>query len=414
MQTRADRIWLEGCEMESRELLGCVRWMLLAAIGPVGWAQSVPPVAVTAPRGGAAAVAATKAVAAKNPWRITNLRFNREKAVLGLPVGTSKTKAHCSVDGTVFIDVTGNAATAGQELYGISPDGEVAHLSRKLPIDFTNVSVRDFFAGDHTLVTLLEAVKRDDGTEASPPRETDYFVSLEDEAGDLSDLVQMQLRFRPVKIARFGSGDVVVLGWDEGNLLPVLAFVKTDGTIHRFVDLDERRSDVTSDATAAKATVQYVRDTLEVLQGAAFAAYGSEVMLTYPGTTKPVRVMTNAGELRTIPISIPAGYVLNDVLASGSRWTMVVRVRETEDAKKAKSEDAADKSKMRLFEFDSTHGNLLRELIPDKPAVSEVTCAADSTVTAMFYDTIPDASTSMASSGPTTAATQLVVATARR
>jgi hypothetical protein len=122
-------------------------------------------------------------------------------------------------------------------------------------------------------------------------------------------------------------------------------------------------------------------------------------------------VLSTSGELRTIPITIPAGYVLNDVLVSGSRWTMVSRVKAADDPRKPKPEEA---SKMRLFEVDATHGSLIDELIPDKPAVSEVTCAPNSSVSALFYDTLPDASTGMASGGPTTAATQLVVATARR
>jgi hypothetical protein len=91
------------------------------------------------------------------------LKFNSEKPVLGLPVGGSGTRAHCSIDGVAFFDLTGNSAMAGQDIYGISPDGGVTHVLRKVPIDFTNVSVKDFFAGDKTLVTLLEAVNRDDG-----------------------------------------------------------------------------------------------------------------------------------------------------------------------------------------------------------------------------------------------------------
>ena len=58
------------------------------------------------------------------------------------------------------------------------------HVPRKLPIDYTNVWSATFFAGDQQLVTLLEADQRDDGPDASPPRVTDYFLSLEDQSGD--------------------------------------------------------------------------------------------------------------------------------------------------------------------------------------------------------------------------------------
>lgn len=386
-----------------REVLRFARWMLVAATGCVAWGQGMQS-AGSAPSGAVAQAPRT----ARRPG---GLRFSDESPVLGFPLGSSKSTAHCSIDGTAFYDLTANSATAGQDIFGIAPDGGVKHLLRKLPIDFTNVSVRDFFVGDQQLVTLLQADKRDAGTEASPPRERDYFLSLEDEAGDLSDLVALNLRFKPVKTARFGSGDVVVLGWDEGNLLPVLAYVGADGTVHRFIDLDERRANVTSDASARKEAAEHTKETLDTLQGAAFVAFGSDVLLTYPGTTKPARVLTAIGGTRMIPITIPEGYVLNDVLVSGPRGTMVVRVKDADDSRRPAAAPGADAPKMRLLEEDSTHGSLIRELIPEKPKVEDVTCAANYTVSAVFYDTIPDANSNGAGGS---SATQLVVATARR
>jgi hypothetical protein len=341
--------------------------------------------------------------------RDLNMRFSTEKPVLGLPMGTYKSKAHCSVDGTAFYDASTDQAQ--QDVYGISLDGGVKHLLRKLPIDFTNVWVRDFFAGDGQLVTLLQGDERE-GTQASPSPATKYFMALEDEAGDQSELVQIATRFRPVKVARFGSGQALVLGWDEGNLLPVLAYVNQDGTVRRFVDFDERKHEGESEA---KAAAEQEKVTLDVLQGASFVGFGSEVMLTYPGTRKPVRVLSAYAEPRTVPITIPAGYVLNDILATDSRWTMVLRVREASDTGKPSTGEEASVPKMRLYEVDATHGSLIRELIPDKPAVSDMTCAPGPRLSAIFYDVLPDASASGLPAGQAqAAATQLVVATARR
>ena len=224
--------------MRSAELLRCAGWMLLAGLAQGARGQDAATAAsaakVTAPAaavsasagpasGGTTTPVATPVAAPAARERNMTARFSAEKPVLGMPLGSSTTRAHCSTDGTAFYDLTASGASAGQQLYGISPDGGVKHLLRKLPIDYTNVLVRDFFAGDKQLVTLLQADKRDDGTDKSPPRVTDYFLSLEGQAGDLSDLVQMSVRFKPVKVARFASGDVMALGWDEGNLLPVLA-----------------------------------------------------------------------------------------------------------------------------------------------------------------------------------------------
>jgi len=349
--------------------------------------------------------------------RNETIRFITEKPVLGFPIGAGTSRAHCSSDGTAFYDLTSSSATAGQDLFGISTDGGVKHLLRKLPIDYTNVLVRDFFAGDQGLVTLLEADRRDGGTDGSPPRETDYFMSLEDEAGDVSSLVPLALRFRPVKVARFGSGDVLILGWDAGNELPVLALVKEDGTARRFIDFDERSRDETRNAPgggAVKEVVVQERATLKALQGAAFVPFGTEVLLTYPGTAKAILGLAASGQSRSIPVSIPAGFVLNDVLvSSGGRGTLVLRVKESDPAKPA-SDDTGEHPKMRLYEYDAVHGSLIRELVFDKPSVPDVTCAPNSLLTAVFYDTIPDADQSAANAAGAGAAKQLVVSTTHR
>ena len=418
--------------MRSAELLRVAGWMLLAMIVPGARAQDLgtsPVAAVAAPASvastataaGAAAAGPVPSAAPAARERTIQTRFSREKPVLGLPLGGSATRAHCATDGTAFYDLTAGGVSAGQELYGVSPEGGVMHVLRKLPINYTNVLVRDFFAGDRQMVTLLEADKRDHGTDAAPPRVTDYFLSLEDQAGDSSDLVPLSVRFKPVKVARFGSGDVMMLGWDEGNELPVLAMMKEDGTIRRFIDFDDPRrpgARVRQNENQEKAEAARERVTFKTLEGAAFVAYGTEVLLTYPGTTKAVLAMGVSGETRTIPILIPPGYVLSDVLASsGGRATLVVRVKEADERTRPDSAEVA-RPKMMLWEYDSVHGSPIGRIVFDKPTVADVTCAPNSSLVAMFLDTIPDVDQAAASSGTAgtaaSAPTQLVVSTARR
>jgi hypothetical protein len=349
----------------------------------------------------------------QQPWRKTTVRFTNEKPVLGLPVDSNRARLRCANDGVVFFDLTADStAAAAPMLYSISRDGEVKHLLRKLPIDYTDVSVRDFFAGEGTLVTLLQAEKRD--SPEMRPREVDYFLSTSDHDGDLPNLIQMDVRFRPLKVATFGSGDFMVLGWDEGNLLPELALLKGDGTIRRFVDMDDRKPGADPEKEAARERV-----TLEALEDAVFVPYGSEVLLTYPGTAKPVLVVGAGGQSRSIPISLPGGFVLHDVLVSEAPWSLVLRAQEPRDPKA--KEDAGKVPQPRMFAMDSTHGSLIREYVIDtKPLISEVTCAAKNSLTAMFYDTV-DAGKTAANGGTTAvadeaadASKQLVVSTVRQ
>jgi len=110
--------------------------------------------------------------------------------------------------------------------------------------------------------------------------------------------------------------------------------------------------------------------------------------------------------------------VLSDVLASsGGRATLVVRVKEADERTRPDSAEVA-RPKMMLWEYDSVHGSPIGRIVFDKPTVADVTCAPNSSLVAMFLDTIPDVDQAAASSGTAgtaaSAPTQLVVSTARR
>ena len=216
------------------KLLLWTGWALVAGYAPAGLTQNAP----AAPRAGATTAAATApgsatprtaGPAAAVQWTKRTVSFSNRIAVLGLPSEGGRAKPHCSADGMEFFDLPPGLAGDDPEgmfyLFSVSPDGEAKRISRKRPIGFDGVSVADFFAGEQRLVTLLKAIKRQDGGDTIP-RETAYFLSESDGEGDLSSLVQLDVRFRPLKIGSFRTGEILLLGWDEGNRAPVLALLK--------------------------------------------------------------------------------------------------------------------------------------------------------------------------------------------
>jgi hypothetical protein len=358
------------------------------------------------------------------PWPQKTIRFSDEKVILSLPGEGSRAVTHCSDAGTTFVDLYADSSLPGSseisDLFSVSPSGEVKSLHRIMPSDFTDISIRDFFAADHTLVSLLEAVKRDDHGDTSVPRDIRYFLSLSDYDGGFAKLLSLELGFKPLKVALFGSGDFLVLGWDESNLLPVLALLKEDGTVRRFVDLDYRRHPefYTTYGSLKEAESSKRADTaLALLRRAQFVPYGSQVLLTYPGTAKSVSVLSAVGEDRSIPIELPGGFVLHDVLVSGAGYPLILRAQPAEVSGKATTVGEVN-PQQRLFEMNSHNGSLLREFLFDKPHLDGVKCASAAALTAIFYDTVADAVRQSAASSdqitPTENATRLVIATAPR
>jgi hypothetical protein len=355
------------------------------------------------------------------PWRQRALGFHDIKPLLGLSDWQMQGMVHCSNSGAAFINFRlDHSSSWDDDLYSVSPAAEVKHLPRKIPSGYS-LSLSDFFVAEHTLVTLYRAERRDDGDTTSPPRDVRYFLSTSDYDGDQASLVSLDVKFKPLKVALFGSGDFLVLGWDEGNLLPLLAVVKPDGTIRRFIDLDRRTAQFYKAYSPIK-EAESASDThpdLATLQRAAFVPFGSQVMLTYPGTTKGFRILGPVSEDRTIPAAFPGGFVLHDVLPAGDRQTLVLRVEEKPDFPPAGKDDAASKPTLRIFEMSLYTGLLLREFTFDKPSVADVACAPTNRLTAIFYDTVAnvvqpaDANGNKATQS-TESATQLVIATAPR
>jgi hypothetical protein len=111
-------------------------WCLAALVTARTGAQSLP-------QGGSAASNA-RAVPAP-AWRQSTVRFSDGKPVLGLPPRGSRSVTHCSNDGTTFVDLYADSSLPGSqtpELFSVSPSGEVRYLRRKVPSDFTGISVR--------------------------------------------------------------------------------------------------------------------------------------------------------------------------------------------------------------------------------------------------------------------------------
>ncbi len=334
------------------------------------------------------------------PPRTRAISFVSPTPALGLPAGLTHTTGVCSADGLSFFDTSADTDTPS-DLYTVSMTAEVKHLRRKLPLSYTALTVLSFYPADHTLVTLLKAEKRDDPK--SSPTTTDYFLSLSDHDGDQADLLELRLPFRPLRVAAFGSGDYLAVGWEPANQLPVMAVLKSDGTIRRFVDLGDLQR---SDAKAAK--------NLELLNAAAFVPFGNSVLLTFPGSNRPAQLASPNGTGGSIPLFIPSGYVLHDVLNFGGQNPLVMRVEPLPQPPDDKGK-IPKPGPMRVFEVNSYTGALREFTFTEAPPAS-VTCAAKSSLIAVYLSPVgtPAKAITSAAEPPAEIPMQMVVGSIRR
>jgi hypothetical protein len=129
--------------------------------------------------------------------------------------------------------------------------------------------------------------------------------------------------------------------------------------------------------------------------------------------------MGPVGEDRRIPMELPDGFLLQDILVSGPRVTMVVRAQEKPPETRLEGREPSPPLRQRLFEVDSNHGALhggvLSEFLLPKPeytdiTIGSITCAPPHKLLAIYPLAIGDAPPNASGETPT----QLVVGSAPR
>ena len=162
------------------------------------------------------------------------------------------------------------------------------------------------------------------------------------------------------------------------------------------------------------------RTTLKALEGAQFSPFGGLILLAYTGTTKPISLLSEMGDAGKIRAAFPPGYVMHDIVTTSPSWpVVVVRAKRVEEADGHEAAAVAQteelkKEEQRLFEFRVYDGALMNEYHVEPQAVSDVTCAVNGNLTAVFMDTIPNSVNDDKAAAPKDAAKQLVLSTVRR
>jgi len=352
--------------------MGC--WLVGMSAAPIR-AQSPQPLAKTA--------------SPRPAWKKKEISFRDAKPVVGLPANNGHFDwVTCSSDGTVFVGMLDSVdAERPMSVYRVTREGDTKQLFRKFPPPSKLfLSEIDVYATEHEFVTVLREERREAYSEGRSP-EPRYFISLTELDGSEGELLPLDVKFKPLKIAMFESGGFLLLGWDEVNLIPELALLKDDGSLRRFVDLDNRASDGGLDALSMKGAAK--PETVQLLERAKFSAFGKDILLAQPGTASPIHDLSAVGEDRKIPVEYPAGWVMHDVLAGPTQWTLVVRMQPESHEK---SDAGQHGNYERLFEVEAAHGSLVREFTFETPSVVDVTCAPAGKIAAMYLQPVPDAS----------------------
>lgn len=325
---------------------------------------------------------------------VNTVDFSEGKQLLGLPDRwMSRYPYLCSSDGVVFVEIMSDydpsATLIAGDLYGISSIGEVTKIQRNFTVPEKRVlSAIWSYPGEDEVATLLRATAREQGGSGQHAKD-DYYISLSKRDGTFSRQIKLDIKFEPLKLAVFDSGDFLVLGIDPLNMQPLLALLDSDGSYLRRIDLDAR-------PLAASGSLQAINrraiDHAGAWEAAAipvydamFVPYGSDVLFFQPGSELPVRIFNEGGEVNAVRLALPKGQLLQFILPAAKNDTWIVRTQKLADFAALKNKGISVNAPQQLFEVDPYSGKVLRELAPQGAMAASVNCAAGGILTALLY-----------------------------
>jgi hypothetical protein len=314
--------------------------------------------------------------------------------VIGSPV-------QCSPAGTTFLDVYAmeNAPSIKDfpDLYTISRLGDVEQRKRNLPAGYEGFVMLSSFAYGDDLVSLIEAHKKK--TIDSPAsHQLEFFILLSPAQGSSPTAIPLQLKFNPRKIGVLPNGKFLVLGLDEGNQQAVLALLDTDGTFLKPIDLDNREypkdKGIQKTLNLAPDTNSFEmrRKTIAAVSYSAFVPVGTKVLFVQAASALPIKVLDESGEIAEIKLSIPAGYLLHDLLVSDVKGPLVARLESEADFRSFTEHHVQQNPEETFAEFDRYSGQLLKLIKVKGPQPEEVSCATSNELTAIYFPPEKEAS----------------------
>jgi hypothetical protein len=304
----------------------------------------------------------------------------------------------CTQDGNFFIETASPADLRKSALSSIAIDGDsysATSFSLDTLSDLHDAQLKAYFATESEVVALLNATRNDalstskhtlvvPKTGESFERETrsgtrhDYLATF-DRQGNYKGSVELDVPFTVRKIAVFGSGLLLVIGFDTDNQTK-FAFVNADGSLQRFLDTDK--------SLAGSEKMMEALDLLKTqpdafranphpsLGLAQIVSFRDKLLFVLTGMTWIVEI-TPGGVLRRIAIDVPQGFVIDRFIPSQKTWYAALR--------RYGSDSSPDQENV-FYEFSPDNGVAVRRFDTTPQYTSEIACEHDGEFEGLAYD----------------------------
>lgn len=252
--------------------------------------------------------------------------------------------------------------------------------------DLTDFNVLDIFPADSGVYFLVQGTKEQPGERGPgkspsgiPLKDYRNFVARFNRDGtykgatalgiecDLSRRGSCEL----AHVAVFPSGEMLATESDpESSTLRVL-YLKSSGEVVKQIDVPASRKPM--DWGDGSSNPEMERAAKMFLGSVYFTAVGQNVVVWRANSTEPVVEISQGGGVREVPLQVPDGWRLADMVASNDRWVAHFRTESTPaNVPMSKDTDA-------YFDVRPQDGSLAARIVQKGDVPLSIACESDGT-----------------------------------
>ena len=254
--------------------------------------------------------------------------------------------------------------------------------------DLTDFNVLDIFPADSGIYFLLQGTKEQPGEKGPgkspsgiPLKAYRSFVARFDRDGTYKEAVELGIDCdlsrlgycEPAHLAAFPSGDLLITESDPTTSTLRVLYLKSSGEVVKQIDVPSSRKPI--DWGDASSNSETVRAAKMFLGSVFFTAVDQNIVVWRANSSDPVVEVSQGGGVREVPIQIPDGYRLADMVASNDRWVVHFRTENTPpNVRMSEDTDA-------YFEVHPQDGSLAAKIVQKGDAPLSIACESSGTYT---------------------------------
>jgi len=208
--------------------------------------------------------------------------------------------------------------------------------------DLTDFNVLDFFPADSGIYFLLQGSKEKPGEPGPgksptgiPWKEYRNYVARFDLDGTYKGATELGVACdlsrpgscEPAHLAVLPSGDMLMTESDPASSTLKVLYLKSSGEVVKQIDVPASRKPLDwGDASSGSGSRQEAK---MFLASVFFTAVDKNIVVWRANSHDPVVEVREGGGVREVPIQIPDGYRLADMVASNDRWVVHFRTENT-------------------------------------------------------------------------------------